>query len=130
MAYEIPLFNLSVEAAADLTASYNKFVKLDTNGRAAAVAAATDKPFGILLNKPSALGQTAEVGHIGVYKVQGDADLAKGDLIGTSADGQADAKVPGTDTTEYVVGMVLEDNSAAGGLATVSINCAAPHRAS
>jgi hypothetical protein len=44
-----------------------------------------------------------------------DADLAFGNLIATSGDGQA-AAVAVTDTTWYVVGMVIEDNGAAGGL--------------
>jgi hypothetical protein len=130
MAYEIPVLVLSFQSAADLSAAANqfKFVELDSSGYVDVCNAATDKPVGVLLNRP-ALGATAEVGVLGVFKVQGDADLAKGDLIGTSSDGQADAKTPGSDTTEYVVGRVLEDNSAAGGLVTATINCLNPHRA-
>lgn len=127
MAYEIPVLSISLVAASDLSASQYKFVKLDTAGLAAAVAAATDVPVGVLQNKPTA-GQTAAVMVYGVTKVQGDADLARGNLIGTSADGQADAKTPGTDTTEYVRGIVLEDNAAAAGLATVLL--IGPYRAS
>ena len=130
MAYEIPLFSITLPAAADLSAHQYKFVKLNSSGQVAAIAAATDIPLGVLQDKPNAAGAAAEVAVIGVTKLQGDADLVRGNLIGTSADGQADAKTPGTDTTEYVVGQVLEDNSAAGGLITALINCAAPHRAS
>ena len=43
----------------------------------------------------------------GFSKVSADAALAINQLIGTAADGQADAKTVGTDTTEYVVGNVL-----------------------
>jgi len=130
VAYEIPLFSITLPAAADLSAHQYKFVKLNSSGQVAAIAAATDIPLGVLQDKPNAAGAAAEVAVIGVTKLQGDADLVRGNLIGTSADGQADAKTPGTDTTEYVVGQVLEDNSAAGGLITALINCAAPHRAS
>lgn len=129
MAYEIPGFTITLPAAADLSAQQHKFVKLDTSGQAAAIAAATDIPVGVLQNKPDAAGKAAEVMIFGVSKVQGDADLAKGNQVGTSADGQAVALTAGTDTTKYIVGQVIEDNSAAGGLATVLINCATPHRA-
>lgn len=129
MAYEIPGFSITLEAASDLSTSQYKFVKLDSSGKAAAIAAATDIPVGVLQNKPTS-GQAADVMVSGVTKLQGDADLVRGNLIGTSADGQADAKTPGTDTTEYVVGQVLEDNSAAAGLISALISCAAPHRAS
>lgn len=129
MAYEIPVLTIGLEAGGDLTAGQYKFVEIATTGKVSICNAATDKPIGVLQNKPNT-GETAEVMVIGVTKVQGDADLAIGDLIGTSADGQADAKTPGTDTTEYVVGMVIQDNAAAGGYATAAINCATPHRAS
>ena len=130
MAWEIPVLVISLKAGADLSAAANqfKFVELDSSGDVTVCDSATDKPVGVLLNTPAS-GATAEVGVLGIFKVQGDADLAKGDLIGTSADGQADAKTPGTDTTEYVVGRVLEDNAAAGGYATCLINCLNPHRA-
>lgn len=128
MAYEIPGLVITLEAAADLSTSQYKFVKLDTNGKAAAIAAVTDIPIGILQNAPAS-GASASVMVYGVSKVQGDADLARGNQIGTSVDGQAAAYVAGTDTTKYIVGQVLEDNSAAGGYATATINCLNPHRA-
>ena len=59
-----------------------------------------------------------------------DAALATaGTLIGTSADGQADAKVPGTDTTEYIVGRTIEVSTNAGDLIACVVNCASPSRA-
>lgn len=131
MAYEIPVFNLgTLKAGADLSASTNqfKFVKLDGSGDVVLCTGATDIPVGVLQNNPR-LGEAADLGVLGVYKVQGDANLAIGDLIGTSADGQADAKTPGTDVTEYVVGRVLDDNTTAGGLVSAFINCLNPHRA-
>lgn len=80
-------------------------------------------------SETSAAGAAAVVMVIGVSKVQGDADLTKGNQIGCSADGQAAAYVAGTDTTKYIVGQVLQDNAAAAGLITALINCANPHRA-
>lgn len=129
MAFESNQVNISLPAAADLSAHQYKFVKLNSSGQVAAMAAATDIPVGVLQNKPNAANDMATVCVLGITKIQGDADLSKGAQIGTSADGQADAKVAGTDTTEYAVGQVLEDNTAAGGYATCLINCINPHRA-
>ncbi len=129
MAYEIPGFVLTLPAGGDLSASQFKFVKLNSSGQVVDIAAVTDTPVGVLQNAPSAAGKAAEIMVFGVSKLQGDADLAKGNQIGSSADGQAAAYAAGTDTTKYVVGQVLIDNSAAAGVITALINCAAPHRA-
>lgn len=123
MAWEIPGQTISLEAAADLSTKQFYFVKLDTNGRAALCAAATDRPIGILQNKPSALGRMASVMVNGISKVIGGADLAKADQVGTDANGKAAAYVPGTDTTKYIVGQVLDDNSADGEVATIQFDC-------
>lgn len=122
MAYEIPGMSASFVAGGDLSSKQYCFVKLNTSGQVVIVAAATDKPIGILQNAPAS-GGTAEVMLYGISKVVADADLAIGDQIGTSGDGQADAKTPGTDTTEYVVGEVLTANTAAGGIVSVAFNC-------
>lgn len=130
MAVEIPGLSKTFIAGGDLSAAANqyKFVKLSANNTVVVCTGVTDKPVGVLQNTPAS-GGAAEVMLFGVSKVQGDADLAYGDLIGTSADGQAAAYVAGTDTTKYVVGTVLNDNGAAGGLITAAINCINPHRA-
>jgi hypothetical protein len=129
MAYEIPLFSITLPAQGDLSAKQFYFVKVNSSGQAEVCSANTDIPVGVLQNAPSAAGQAAEVMVVGISKVSGDADLTKGNQIGTSADGQAAAYVAGTDTTKYIVGQVIEDNGAAAGLVTALINCANPHRA-
>lgn len=128
MAFEQPGFAISRPAAADLSAHQFKFVKLDSSGNIAAIAADTDRPCGVLQDKPDAAGKAGNVMVNGISKIQGDADLAKGAMIGTSADGQAIALVPGTDTTKYICGQVIDDNTAAGGLISAMIDCFAPHR--
>ncbi|HSG63301.1 MAG TPA: hypothetical protein VLA24_17890 [Pseudomonadales bacterium] len=129
MAYEGQQIGIpGLTASADLSAKQFYFVKMSGEKTVTVCAAATDKPIGVLQNAPTS-GQAANVCVVGVSKVSGDADLNFGDLIGTSADGQADAKTPGTDTTEYTVGSVVNGNAAAGGLVTAVINCAAPARA-
>lgn len=128
MATEMPLMIISMVAGADLSAKQYYFVEQTGTGRNVTVCnAVTDKVIGVLQNKPTS-GQVAEVLVLGMSKVSGDADLAIGDLIGTSSDGQAAAYVPGTDTTKYVVGRVIDENGAAGGLVTALINCMNPHR--
>lgn len=131
MAYEGPQIKLpGLVAGADLSAAGNqyKFVKYSADNTVVLCAAATDKPCGVLQNRP-ANGEAAEVVAIGVTKVQADAALSAGAAIGTSADGQADAKTVGTDTTEYIVGQVQRGASAAAALATALVNCASPARA-
>lgn len=123
MAYEGPQTSMSFEAAADLSAKQFYFVKMATGGKVDVCSGATDKPIGVLQNKPTS-GQSATVCLSGVTKVSSDAALAVGVLIGTSADGQADAKTPGTDTTEYICGQVILASGAAAELASAFINCA------
>lgn len=118
---------LSLSAGENLSTKQFYFVKLDTNGAAVVCTGATDVPVGVLQNKPTS-GQAAEIVVVGVTKISADANLTIGNLIGTSADGQADAKTPGSDTTEYVVGRVLTA-PASGTIGTALVNCASPHRA-
>ena len=129
MAWTIPGFTFTRVAGADLSSSQYYYVKLSTTDTVIACAAATDIPIGILQNAPTS-GQEATIMVTGISKVSADAALAINQLIGTAADGQADAKTVGTDTTEYVVGNVLVAAGAAGEYATVTVNCLNPHRAS
>ena len=124
MAYEGPsaLKLTGLTASADLSAKQYYFVKISGNNTVTVCAAATDKPIGVLQNAPTS-GKEAEVMAVGVTKVSSDAALTAGNLIGTSGDGQADAKTPGTDTTEYICGQVIAGSGAAGGIATAAINC-------
>lgn len=112
MAFEQPGFSSSFRAGADLSAKQFYFVKLDSNGDVVVCSGVTDKPIGILQNSPNT-GQEALVMHEGISKISADAALSIDDLIGTSADGQGAAYVPGTDTTKYIVGRMLDSTSAA-----------------
>lgn len=129
MAYEgeQPIKLPGFTAAADLSGKQYYFVKISGAGQVNVCSAATDVPCGVLQNKPTS-GQPAEIVALGVTKVSSDAGLTAGNLIGTSGDGQADAKAV-TDTTEYVAGTVLKGTSNAGELATAMVNCINPTRA-
>lgn len=130
MAYEINNYSLKITlvAGADLSDAQYKFVEIGTGGVVTVCNAATDKPIGVLQNAPLS-GQEAEIVVAGGTKVVSSAALTVGTLIGTNNAGKADAKVPGTDTTEYVVGTVILASGADGEIATAVVNCAAPHRA-
>lgn len=130
MAYEIAnaAVKITLPSAADLTTKQYYFVKINTSGQAALCAAATDKPIGVLQNTPNT-GEEAVITVVGGTKVVASASIDEGVLIGTASTGKADAKVPGTDTTEYVVGTVILASGADGEIATALVNCASPARA-
>lgn len=129
MAAELQLVgDLTFKAAADLSAAQYKFVKISAADTVALCSAATDIPIGILQNKPSAAGRAASVRIFGVSKVSADAAIAAGDLLGTSADGQADPKVAGTDTTHYVAGVALSACSNAGEIVSILLGAPALNR--
>lgn len=130
MAVELPILMKTFEAAADLSTKQYYYVKLtSTFNRVNVCTAATDIPIGVLQNKPDAAGKAAEVMMVGITKGSANGALSILDLVGPSADSQVDAKVPGTDITEYVVGQVLEAATAAADIITMTVNCLNPHRA-
>src|SRR3954468_8130891 len=94
-----PEIKYSFKSNADLRTKQFYFLKLTANNTVDVCAAVTDLPIGVLQNKPNT-GEVAEVTLAGITKVSGDADLAAGDSIGTSVDGQAAAYIAGTDTTK------------------------------
>jgi len=129
MAWEIPNLTISLKAAGDLSSDQYKFMTLDSSGDAVLCTAVTDIPVGVLQNKPDAAGKVAQLMVIGAGKVKAVGALTIGWLIGTFSDGLAERKTPGTETTEFIVGQVLEATGAANELATALINCASPARA-
>ena len=112
MAYESPSISIGTfTAAADLSAKQYHFVSLATATTVNVCSAITNAPIGILQNNPES-GQQAVVQVFGVSKVVADGTLAAGNFIGTSADAQADAISPGTDTTVYMTGQCIQAASA------------------
>lgn len=121
MAYESPQVSLgTLTAAADLSGKQFHFVKLASATTVNVCSAVTDVPVGVLQNKPTS-GQAAEVTFLGISKVVADATLAAGDVIGTSADSQAQPLTVGTETTVYTCGQAITA-AGAGETATALIN--------
>lgn len=119
MAYQLdPILDKAFKANADLSAKQFYIVKLVSAETVDVCSAANDKPIGILQNKPKA-GEAAIVRVLGVSRVVADGALAVDANYGTSADGQAVAK---TASGDLILGRVLEGTSAAGELATVTVN--------
>lgn len=129
MAYEISNYSVKVTlvAAADLSAKQYHFVKLDTNGKAAAIAAITDVPIGVLQNAPLA-GQEAEVLVSGGTKLVASEAITLPAFLSVSSAGKAD-KVAVTDTTQYVVAQALTAAGADAEVFTAVVNCSNPTRA-
>ena len=112
MAYESPSITIgTLTAAADLSAKQYHFVSLASATTVNVCTAITNAPIGILQNNPES-GQQAVVQVFGVSKVVADGTVAAVNFIGTSADGQADAISPGTDTTVYMTGQCIQAASA------------------
>lgn len=133
MAYELNPYAVKVTlvAAADLDTFQYRFVQIDSNGKAAAITAVGQKPFGVLQNAPLS-GQEAEVLILGVSKIRTEtASLSPAAIIaagaGTTPKGQAITAVSGTD---YAAGTVLTAGSAAGDVITAVIDCTRPIKAS
>lgn len=121
MAYESSQLKIgTLTAAADLSAKQYHFVKLASATTVNVCSAVTDVPIGVLQNTPTS-GQSAEIVFMGVSKVIADATLAAGNVIGTSADAQAQPLTVGTETTVYTCGQAISAASA-GETATALIN--------
>lgn len=96
MAYENLGKTISLPAAADHSSNQFKFVKVDSNGRAALCSVLGERVDGVLQDKPSAIGQAGSVMvGVGVTKITLGATLAAGALVTTSAAGVAVAAQSG-----------------------------------
>jgi hypothetical protein len=91
-------------AAADLSAKQYHAVKDNGSGAAAAFAAATDAPIGILQNKPAAAGKSCSIAFDGVAKAILGGTVAKGDLVGPDADGKLVKKAWAVGLSGFVIG--------------------------
>lgn len=129
MAYEISNYavKVSLVAGGDLSSSQYKFVKLNSSGQAVVIAAATDRPIGVLQNNPTS-GKTAEVLVSGGTKIKVGGSVTEGAIVSPDGDGDAVAIVAGTDTTKYICGTALTEG-ASGEIITAVINCASASRA-
>jgi len=121
MAVEIPVFNLGfMKAAADYSTKQFYCVEVTADETVSVCDGAGGPCIGILQNKPSIVGDVADVMCIGVSKVMvGVGDLAAGANWMTAADGTA---ITAT-AAKVAMGTVLI-GAVAGKLATVTVGFA------
>lgn len=129
MAYEISNYSVKVSlvAGGDLSSSQYKFVKMNSSGQVVAVAAATDRPVGVLQNNPAS-GGVAEVLVTGGTKLVLGGTVTEGAIVSPSSTGAGVAIVAGTDTTKYICGTALTEG-ASGEIITAVIACSSAGRA-
>ena len=110
-------------AGADLSANQFRFVKPGaTEGQVIAIAAATDVPCALQLDKPDAAGKVGQFVQFGIYEVEAGAVVAYGDRVQCDAQGRAIVAV----ATGYPVGRALQAAGGAGERISVFINTVAP----
>ena len=119
MATELPGFkHTGYRASTDLSGSQYLAVKISGVRTVTVCTAITDKVFGILQNTPAA-NQTAEIMASGRTKMVANAAIAAGDTVGIHTNGRAKTIAPGTDTTQYIVGIAEDAATAAGDIISV-----------
>ena len=112
MAYESAQVRFgNLTAGADLSSKQYHFVKLASATTVDVCSAITDIPIGILQNNPTS-GNTATIAIFGISKVVAHGTLAAGNVIGTSADSQADAITRGSDNSVTIMGQAVTAGSA------------------
>lgn len=95
---------ITVPASGDLSSHLGKFVAVDSNGNAVLASVLGQHVLGVLQNKPTALGQAAEVAVVGsVAKVIAGASITAGAKVTTTAAGLAQTAV----STQTVVGTAM-----------------------
>ncbi len=124
-AFEVPgAYQFGFEPGADMSAQLFHAVKMNTVGQVIPIAAITDKPIGVAQSKPALGGSQVTVMFFGItFMVAGAAFANTGVSIGIDATGRAKAIVPGTDTTQYLIGFNVSICGAADELIAVAFNC-------
>ena len=108
------VFDHTFKAAADQSAKQYYLVELSAADTVAVCNAAADRVIGVLMNKPAAAGQAADVRVLGIAPVVSDGSgtaIAAGDYVGANSAGKAVKKA----TADYsVCGIALAASSADG----------------
>ena len=124
MSSDLAVLKTTMKAGADLSAGQFKFVEVSAADTVTICNGAGDIPIGVLYNKPSAAGQATEIALGPIVKVQADAAVSAGALVGTSADGQAVTKSTADD---HVFGVALNAVSNAGEIVMVLVQSGKIH---
>jgi len=115
MAYENVSHTVpGIAAGADLTGSQNRFVSIDSTGRAVLTGAGA-RVDGVVGNKPNTGEPVSMIGYGSVAKVEASAAIALGASVASAANGQA---VTAT-LNAFIAGVCVSAAGAAGELCSV-----------
>ena len=96
--------SISRPASGDLSGEQYRLLGVDGDGRAVVIANQATPFLGVLMNKPSATDQVAEVAVAGAtVKVEAGATIAEGNLITAETGGRGSPALAG----DYYIGMAL-----------------------
>lgn len=127
MATGISILEVNMKAASDLSAKQFYIVKQSAADTVDLCSAATDRPFGVLLNAPKA-NQAAEVMTDGIAKVVSDGSgtaIAAGDQVTTDTTGKA---VKNTTVDRPILGEAMDASTASGTVIRVKLKPGAVFR--
>jgi hypothetical protein len=110
--------DITLKAENDLSSKQYYFVELSGDGQVDVCDGTTDVVLGVLQNKPET-SQEARVRIKGHSKISANESLTAGNVVSTSADGQAAVVTPGTTTGVYMVGVVETGCGSAGDIASI-----------
>lgn len=105
MAIESSQTCVTFPAGSDLSSAQYKLVTLNSSGQLALTAAITDKPIGILQNKPSAQGAAGTVCVFGISKFISQGATDEGEILGA---GTTDGALDQVASTVYPVGVCVK----------------------
>ncbi len=119
MAFNRRIVSITRPAGADLSALQFTIVELDATSRVVSAVDAATPILGVLLNKPSAAGQAAEIAIVGsVVKCVASATINEGAWVTAAAAGEA---VATTTDLDNILGMALTSAAAANDLFEVVV---------
>ena len=111
---------ISLEASGDLSTLLHRIVMVDDNGRVAVNTSNSTACLGVLLNKPSGIGQAARVAVNGsIVKCEAGAAINERDRIRAVTGGRGSAT---TTATDQIVGVALSAAAGSGALFELQVN--------
>jgi len=117
MAVEQALKVISLLASADLSSYQYRFMKVDSNGKAA-LCGDGQWGIGVLQNDPAAADRAASIAVAGASKVEAGGTVTAGGAVASDANGRAVDAASG----DYILGMALESATAAGQVVSVLLS--------
>ncbi len=124
MSKQSNLNSRSVEAAVDLTATINRFVKLDSSGQMVECGVQGETTYGVLLSENiNVQGKVGQVAVGGVARVVSSGVIGAGVLVTTGDDGEAEIAL----AADHVAGVTRNAAAAAGDYLEVDLDATGGH---